>query len=56
MPSDPMFDTAKKMVEMTRPLPPIEDNRGPLVYNVTTEESLNGVLPQDMSWKAPKGS
>jgi hypothetical protein len=46
-------DAYRKMREATAPLDPIPDNRGPLVYDVTKEASLNGVDP---NYKNKKGA
>ncbi len=46
MPDNTSIDSVYlQMREMTRPLPPIKDNRGPLVYEVTQDASLNGIDP-----------
>jgi len=37
----------KKMLEMTKGCYPVPDNRGPLVYEVTEDPSLNGIIPLD---------
>lgn len=42
---EPLEDAYKKMREATRPNPPIPDRRGPKVYEVTQDPSLNGVNP-----------
>ena len=41
----PLESAYTQMREATRPNPPIEDHRGPLVYNITEEGSLNGMDP-----------
>lgn len=42
---DPVEQVYKQMREMTRPLPAIPDDRGPLVYELTKDASLNGIDP-----------
>ena len=49
MPDKPYTSDAE-ILAMTRPLRPIEDMRGPLVYDVSSDGSNNGVLPQDNPW------
>lgn len=46
MPADniePLEQAYKTMREATRPLPAINDERGPLVYELTEDFSTNGV-------------
>lgn len=38
-------EAAFAMREKTKPLPEIPDRRGPLVYDLTFQPSLNGVNP-----------
>lgn len=42
----PYIDPAFQMREMTRGCPPLEDRRGPLVYDLTETPSQNGVNPE----------
>lgn len=42
----PLDKGFRAMREKTRPLPPIPDRRGPLVYDRTFTASLNGIQPE----------
>lgn len=48
----PLEDAYAKLKNATKPLPAISDKRGPLVYELTDEKSLNGI---DSNYKDKAG-
>lgn len=50
----PVENVYKMMREKNRPLPCIEDGRGPLVYEVSKVESCNGVDPEPCNEEGKK--
>jgi hypothetical protein len=41
----PLEKAYREMRDRTRPTVPVRDDRGPLVYELTEEASLNGIDP-----------
>ncbi len=47
MATAPLESVYVQMRNMTRGCYPVPDNRGPKVYELTEDESLNGIVPEN---------